>query len=261
MSINKNDLNHPIYAIEDDEPSDAPLYSLPDDDLNPHVNSKYNPKSEYEEEYDDDEEYDEYEEDETTAAESIINKKISPFAVLIKTMLTPVEGWKALKRARFKTDEVASKCFYPLIGLASASELSRMFYEANVSFADWVVDGMTTFITFFFGYFTLLLAGGVVLPRKSRELLKKDIGKQFIMLLLSTLAIFYTIIKLLPMLDPVLVFLPLWSIYLAYKGVRVIRVNKEVENSTTGLICMLMIGAPLLWNWLLTELLLPATIK
>ncbi len=95
-----------------------------------------------------------------------------------------------------------------------------------------------------------------MLPSKSRDIIKKDIGKQFVMLAMSSLAIFWIFIQIMPMLEPVLVFLPLWTIYLIYKGVRILRVPEEVENSTTGLLCMLIIGIPVLWNWVLTDILL-----
>ncbi|MDE6381676.1 MAG: hypothetical protein K2L57_02300, partial [Muribaculaceae bacterium] len=87
----------------------------------------------------------------------------------------------------------------------------------------------------------------------------KDIGRQFVMLTMSTLAVFWILIQVMPMFEPVLVFLPLWTIYLIYKGIRVLRVPSEVENSTTGLMCMLIIGVPIFWNWLMAEVLLPAT--
>lgn len=174
-------------------------------------------------------------------------------------MLTPVEGWKALKRARLKPERFAERCFYPLIALAALSEGSSLFYEANISFADWAKNGLSTFITFFFGYFSILMVGGSVLPKKSREFIHKDIGKEFVMLTLSTMALFWSVIQIIPMLEPVLVFLPLWTIYLIFKGVRVLRIPPEVQNSTTGWLCLLIIGAPLFWNWLMTEFILPNT--
>lgn len=255
--MNNNDIDKPLYAIEDDE---KPLYEIEDSLMDPQEDAC----SEGDEEEavdEDDEDEDENADEEPSADESAVSerKNLSPVRLLLKTMLTPVEGWKALKRARMKTEEFASRCFYPLIALAAVSEISKVFYEANVSVSDWAVDGLSTFITFFFGYFSVLLVGGMILPSRSQDMVKKDIGRQAVMLAMSTLAIFWTLIQLMPMLEPVLVFLPLWTIYLIYKGVRVLRVPEEVENSTTGLLCMLVIGMPVLWNWLMTEILLPAT--
>lgn len=246
--MNDNDIDKPLYAIEDDE---KPLYEI-EDSLSPQPEEEYCIDDEEEDE--DDEDMDE----EQPTEESVVSEKKnpSPVRLLFKTMFTPVEGWKALKRARLKTEEFASRCYYPLIALAAISEVSKIFYEANVSVSDWAVDGLITFMTFFFGYFSVLLAGDFMLPSKSRDIIKKDIGKQFVMLAMSSLAIFWIFIQIMPMLEPVLVFLPLWTIYLIYKGVRILRVPEEVENSTTGLLCMLIIGIPVLWNWVLTDILL-----
>jgi hypothetical protein len=248
--MNNNDIDKPLYAIEDDE---KPLYEI-EDSLSPRPEEEYCIDDEEEDEEEEDEDMDE----EQPTEESVVSEKKnpSPVRLLFKTMFTPVEGWKALKRARLKTEEFASRCFYPLIALAAISEVSKIFYEANVSVSDWAVDGLITFMTFFFGYFSVLLAGGFMLPSKSRDIIKKDIGKQFVMLAMSSLAIFWIFIQIMPMLEPVLVFLPLWTIYLIYKGVRILRVPEEVENSTTGLLCMLIIGIPVLWNWVLTDILL-----
>ena len=248
----QDDMDAPLYAIEDEVKSPAEadagdaIYNFDDVD-------------------DDDSGADDSEEDDADLEESEdaepdaeVKKGPSPVGVLFKAMLTPVEGWKALKRARFKTEDFAARCFYPLIALSAVSEVASLFYEANRTFSDWVMDGLATFITFFFGYFTIIALGSMALPKKSRSFLQKDIGRQFVMLNLSTLAMFWVLIQALPMLEPVLVFLPLWTIYLIFKGVRVLRIPEDVTTSTTGYLCLLIIGIPVLWNWLLTEFLLPA---
>lgn len=252
----KNDIDRPLYSLEEED-DDKPLYSLDEQDSEDKIYDDVPDDDSVTDEDDDAEDEDDTEEVTSGAEDAKAAASPSPLGVLFRTMLTPVEGWKKLKRSRFKTDEVAGRCFYPLVALAAVSEVSKIFYEANVTFSDWAIDGMTTFITFFFGYFTVLLVGGIILPSQSRDFLKKEIGKQFVMVSMSTLAIFWTLIQVLPAFEPVLVFLPLWTIYLIYKGIRVLRIPNEVENSTTGLMCMLVIGAPVLWNWLFSELLLP----
>lgn len=242
-----DDKDKPLYEIDD-----SPLYSIPDDADDSALSAPV-----YEEDEDDEEDEEEdLNEDGESEEETEVKKLPSPFSVMLKTMLGPMEGWKALKRARFSSEEFAARCFYPLIALAALSEGSMLFYEANMTVSEWAKAGLATFITFFFGYFTVLLLGGMVLPRQSRDIMKKEIGKQFVMLSMSTLALFWVIVRLLPMLQPVLVFLPLWTVYIIFKGVRRLRVPKEVENSTTGLLCMLVIGVPILWNWIMTEILL-----
>jgi uncharacterized membrane protein len=243
----------PLYELDD-----TPLYAIPDE-IEPSASS--DPDSDEDadddEDYDDDEEEEVIEEDEAEAEPDTNKvKRPSPMGIMFKTMLGPMEGWKELKRARLSTDEFASRCYYPMIALAAISEGAMIFYEANITIGDWAKTALSTFITFFFGYFTVLFLGSFTLPRKSRAVLKKDVGKQFVMLAMSTLALFWSAICLFPMLEPVLVFLPLWTIYIVFKGVRRLRVPQDVQSSTTGLLCMLIIGVPVLWNWIMTELLI-----
>ena len=231
--MTSNDTDRPLYSIAEEE---EPLYKIDDyldRDPAPADDGDSPEKEEEEEEHSDDEEETDAGAEEAAPSDAAKSRP-SPLGILLKTMMTPVEGWKALKRARLSN-------------------------EANVTVADWLTDGIIAFVTFFFGYFTALLAGGLILPRRSRELMHKDIGRQLVMLSMSTLAIFWTLIQIAPMLEPVLVFLPIWTIYLIYKGVRVLRVPEDTATSTTGILCMLVIGCPLLWNWILTEVLFPLT--
>lgn len=226
----------PLYEIDDD----APIYNIEDEIENGDG------------EQPEDEDSEDNKEDQTT------KRKPSPFLIMFKTLITPVEGWKSLKRARFTSDEFASRCLYPLIALAALSEGAMFFYEPNVNFSDWVMKGLSTFISFFFGYFTIMLLAGILLPKGVRPIMKKDIGKQYVMLCLSTYALFWTSIILFPFIDVVLFFLPLWTIYIAVKGVKVLRVPKDNENSTAGILCFLIIGVPIFWNWFMNEILFPA---
>ncbi|MDE6296562.1 MAG: hypothetical protein K2L89_01840, partial [Muribaculaceae bacterium] len=98
--------------------------------------------------------------------------------------------------------------------------------------------------------FTIILLCGLLLPKAASNVFKKDIGKEFVMMNMSTLALFFTAMNLFPMIDAVLVFLPIWTIYLIYKGVKILRVPAEIESRTKIVLTFLMIGVPLLWEWL-----------
>lgn len=178
----------------------------------------------------------------------------SPFGILMKTMFTPVEGWKALKRAKIPSDKFAAKCFYPLIAIASLSEFAAMFYEANIPIVDMIVRVLMVFISFFFGYFSALSVAVVSLHSSVKETMKSSLGKNFIMLSMSTLAIFLTLFNLLPMVGPALVFLPIWTVYMIFRGVRILRGPRDKEAMTVVILSTLVIGMPLLWNWIFTEL-------
>lgn len=177
------------------------------------------------------------------------------FSLLFKILATPVEGWKEMKRRRLSTDSIASSVFYPLVACASASEFIRLIYGSVTPLSDMVKEAVITFMALFFGYFTVLLLGGYLLPKGVRGYMKETTGKNLTMMAFSSLALFIIIYNAFPMIDPVLVFLPLWTIYIVCKGVKILRVPKDTEIRTKGTLCCLIIGAPLLWDWLLSELL------
>lgn len=238
---NKDNYNQEHYNIDDDEP----IYNL--EDLEDDNDSDAG---------DGDSEEGGPGDDDNPDKKERKNQKLSPLRIMFKTMMTPVEGWKSLWRAKYKPEEVSSRCFYPLIALAAITVAANFYYTAGYTFTDWVIQGLVVFISFFFGYFSVILLGASILPKKSRNFLKTDIGKQFVLVNMSTLALFASLIQLFPMLDPVLVFLPIWTIYLIFKGIRVYHIDSSVQNTTTVWMCILIIGAPILWNWIFAEFLI-----
>lgn len=248
-----------LYNIESEDEDN--LYSLDDrySEIEENVvEDKNNNFSEEEESYkfnssnitDDNEPEDDVdlEDDEDLEDEEENINKGSLFLLLFKIMSTPVEGWKEFKRRRYTVEEVSNGCFYPLVALAAVSEFAEMIYT-TASLSTCLLRAVTAFIAFFFGYFTIILLSGVFLPKVSVMKVKGVLGKEFVMMNLSTLTLFFTAINLFKMIDAVLVFLPIWTIYLIYKGVRILRVPNEVESRTKIVLTFLIIGAPLLWQW------------
>lgn len=240
----------PLYEVPD-ELEDQPLYSIPDDDDNPeYVIDDEDDDEDIDDE--DEEELDDVNVDEPGAESPTRSKRSpSPISVLFKTMATPVEGWKSLKRSKFSTDRFFSACFIPFASLAALSEFASFFYEANCSWGDVSLSALLVFISFVFGYFSLIPIAQILLPRRVKKVASLDVGKQYAMLGMSTLALFYALYNLLPMFGPVLVFLPLWTIYILYKGVKILRVPADLYIRTGVTYSIMTIGAPSLWFYLL----------
>lgn len=180
---------------------------------------------------------------------------MSGWKLLIKIMSTPVEGWKALKRAQAKPESLASSIFYPMIALSSISEFSSLLYGVHLEVSAVLMKALSDFIAFFFGYFTVMAFSGIFFSKKISEALKTNFGKEFVMMNMVTLALFVTIFNLFPMIDAILVFLPLWTLYLVCKGVRFLRIDKEKETKVQIILCFMILGFPCLWYWLCSQLL------
>lgn len=173
-------------------------------------------------------------------------KDQSPFMLMLEMMINPVNGWKRFRRAHFTTERVGAGCFYPLVGIAAASCFIDCFYDNSVTMSMAMVSAVKVFVSFFFGNFVALMALHLLMPGKFKDLPDTPFGKQFVMLMLSTLALFWTLYECLPMLGPILFFLPLWTIYLTMRGVRFFRFPEEKKSLLTTLICVSILGSPFL---------------
>jgi len=248
-------MNDNLYSIEDEK--DTQLYNLessghidvPEETVN--GNDGYHDLlSEY------DIEDEEKNSEEIRAWDgTVVESKPSAIGLLVKILSNPVEGWKELKRCKYSVDKIASGCFYPLVALASISEYTALFYDADSTLVSLIIPAFITFITFFFGYFSVLLCGGFMLPKEARKTLNTYFGKEYVMLSMSTLALFYIVFRLFILAGPIFAFLPLWTIYILCKGVKLFRVPKEKESRTCGIFSALIIGCPIFWNWVFNDLL------
>ncbi len=256
-----NTLNNNLYALDEQsgnsQDEDGMLYSIPEDeevsafdgDIDP-----YNPMSDVSEKLEAVTVDENYEEEDYEALsddmEEYEESDKSPMLLLLNLMFMPVDGWKKIKNARLRPDTFAFRCFFPITVVAALSEFANLYYDATSSLSGIVVMSLFTFLSFFFGYFTSYLIGISLLPKYLRNSLRSDFGKNFIMACISTLGIFFALYNLLQMLGPVIVFLPLWTLYLVSRGVRFLRIAKDKESTASVWIGVLLLGAPILWTYI-----------
>lgn len=182
-------------------------------------------------------------------------EEASPGRLLLKVMLSPVEGWKEIRRSRLKPEEVQKSCFYPLTAIMSASKFAELIYTPRIGLPDVVVNAMVSFVSFFFGYFCIVLFLRWLMPKESAASLDTPFGRVFILYSLSTLCLFYSVMELLPMLWAVLIFLPLWTVYIMCRGTRFFRFPEEKQIRSTSILCLLTVGVPIFIGWALEQIL------
>lgn len=173
-----------------------------------------------------------------------------PFRLMLGILAGPVEGWKAVRRCHISTRATLSGLLYPMTGVAAASCFATLFYDPNATIADIVKQAVTLFMAFFFGYYLILLCARV-LPGFGRSGAdeENDFDKTFIAFSLSTFILFQTFYQLLPMLEPVLVFLPLWSVYVICRGIRFLRLPAALDTRASIILSALTIGIPVMLIW------------
>lgn len=226
-----NDENEPMYELEEEESEqdDSPL--------------NYAQTQELEEE--------EISEDESISEKT---KKSAAFSLLFQIMFNPVQGWKKLRRQKINVEYLQGASFYPLLALLALSEFADYFYSVNITLSAVITKAVIAFVSYFFGYFSIIILLSIFLPRQLSENFEKDFGKDYIVIGLSTLAIFSIITNILPMLWPILIFLPLWTIYLLYQGSRFFKLPENKVPRFMIVTIVSIIGVPLLLDWALTEL-------
>ena len=182
-------------------------------------------------------------------------KRVSIFGILLKIMFSPVEGWKLLRRSNTSLENLQSSCFYPLLALVAISKFADYFYSVNVGLTQLVSKAVVAFVSYFFGYFCIQIVMAWLLPKDMAEKIDTPFGRKYIIISLSTLAIFSFITDLVPMLWPILIFLPIWTLYIMFKGVRFFNLYVKQEMKFYIIVSAAVIAIPLLIDSLLNGLL------
>lgn len=180
---------------------------------------------------------------------------ISVFGLLLKTMFNPVEGWKAVRRANISPETFQKECFYPLLAVYAVSKFAILAYSVKANLSEVLVDAVTSFVSFFFGYFCIVILLQHLMPKESAKTFDTDFGKDLVLLSLSSLCLFFIFTELLPMLWAVLIFLPLWTVYMICRSTKFIKIPEDRQLLTVALMNLIIIGVPILLEWGLGEIL------
>ncbi len=193
------------------------------------------------------------EDSEETKPEPPVNKK-SPFLLMLEILFNPVVGWKSLRRAKISAEVMQSECFYPLLAILAVSEFAQLFYSPSTTLPEVLIDAVISFVSFFAGYYCIMLALELLLPKEAKVRFNTEFGKVFVLTALSTLCLFFIAIELLPIMWSLLIFLPLWTVYVICRGVRFFIFPENCKLRSTIILCLLTIAVPTLIDWALKEM-------
>lgn len=187
----------------------------------------------------------------TGAQNSSQEKEISATGLMLRIMTNPVEGWKKLRRSKVSLESLQAGCFYPLLALVALSRFAEFFYSVNITLKQVVTQAVVSFVAYFFGFYCVQMIMSWVLPKDMVEKFDTDYGKKYILMSMSTLALFSILTNLLPMIGPILIFLPLWTLYIMFKGVRFFKFAQNQEMKFYVYVASATIGMPLIVEWIL----------
>lgn len=177
-------------------------------------------------------------------------KRYSPFLLLFSILMTGTAGWKDLRRARFKPEQTAAGCFYPLIAIASVSRFADWFYLPEFNLSITLINATSIFVSFFFSYFAVQVLCRWIFPMNAKSKTETSFFKLLVQYSLSSLALFWIPGELMPILEPLTVFLPIWTAFIITRGIRFLRLPEKSVNRCTATIVLTVIVMPYLFLWL-----------
>lgn len=174
------------------------------------------------------------------------------WSIVPRIMIMPGAGWKLLWNNGPLPEVAGLRFLIPISLISGASEFFVYLYQVQVDFADVLVSSVIQFCSFFLGYFLSLLFLKLALPKDSKSFADTHYCKLMVMTAIGTLAFFHFLFMALPMFDFVLEFLPLWTVFLLYEGLRQKHISDSMQLYATAAVCVIVICAPFLIEWILT---------
>lgn len=179
-----------------------------------------------------------------------IEKSGSPLLMLMEILLTGTAGWKKLRRSRLTPEQTAAGCFYPLLALAAICRFADWFYMPEFILSETLIRASVIFIAFFLSFFAVQVVCRWLFPYDAKAKTETPYFKLVVQYALASLALFQIPSELLPILEPITVFLPIWTAFIITKGVRFLRLPKAKENRCMVTIVVTTIAMPYILMWL-----------
>lgn len=173
----------------------------------------------------------------------------SAFLLMLKVLASPLEGWKSIRRSGLKPEKVARDCFYPLCAVVAVCQFMAFFYDVETTVTKVLVNACVAFVSVFFSYFLVIVASQFLMPKGAKEAMQTPFAKVFVMIALSTLCLFYIIYEFLPMFEAIIVFFPLWTVYIICQGSRFLKFPAARSTTSLFILCLLIVGVPILLGW------------
>ncbi len=154
---------------------------------------------------------------------------------ILQLVLRPTNGWEDIaadfESAPGEAERVYRADFLPLIAGCSASSLIRILY--GVDFLGAFCHGLVMFVALFLSYYIACWVLASCMPRLSGVVVVDENSRRYRLMVMYTLAI----IALVGLLEnivkvrmAILTFLPLYTVFVLWKGCRFVEVPQQQEG-------------------------------
>lgn len=182
------------------------------------------------------------------------SKNGSPLLMLLQILVTGTAGWKQLRRSRLTPEQTATGCFYPILALVSACKFTDWLYLPEFILSETIIKAFSIFIAFFLSYFAVQVVCRWLFPHDAKAKTDTHYFKHVVQYALSSLALFLLPAELVPVLEPLTEFLPIWTAFIITKGTRFLRLPQEHENRCMVTLVVITIAMPYILIWLCEKL-------
>lgn len=185
-------------------------------------------------------------------------RRLTMWSIVPHIMITPAQGWETVKECGPMPEIATIRFLLPLCLLTGFSVFFSALYPQYNSFSSdesaftvLLVNGVVQFCAFFIGYYLALVMAKLFLPKDVRTLPSSRYGRLLIMTGVASLAFFHVVYEAFPMLDFILVFLPLWTIFILFKGMERAEERSEKHILAIAVVCLVTIAGPTITEWVL----------
>lgn len=177
------------------------------------------------------------------------------WSLLPAIMFTPSSGWAKVRNSGPSPDIATIRFLLPLSIISGAACFLSLLYphESDAGgFAVMLVEAVIELCSMFIGYFVALVTAKLFLPKEDKNTITTNYGKLLIMTGVATIAIFHVFYVAFPMLDFILGFLPIWTIFIQIKGMEQIKFRSDKKLLSMAVIILATVAAPAVIEWILT---------
>lgn len=179
----------------------------------------------------------------------------NPFLLLFDILMTGTPGWRRLRKARLTPEQSAAGCLYPMAALAAVCRFSDWIYAPEFAISDTLVAAASIFISFFFSYFAVQVICRWLFPADASAKTELPYFKQLVQYALASLALFWIPAEILPVIEPITVFLPIWTAFIITKGMHYLRIPEGHKTRCTIILVTSTVAMPYLIMWLCGKIL------
>lgn len=168
---------------------------------------------------------------------------------LFQLILSPSRGWEDISHDGAAPEELLRKGFYPLTGIAAATEFIRLFYERDAGIGHVLQSAIALFCAFFASLFLCRMILDALLPKVTEGNMSERRTATLNIMSLGLMELISVISNCVPTGLTLLHFLPIYALLIYYKASRymAVRQDSEMYYLFIGLLTVIMVPLGLIW--------------